>query len=269
MRIKNNLLLTCVLVSPFVLTSCLKTAAEIQREQEVEQALVSARESNSIVAEMTAKNKELQEQMSVLQGRVDEVQQKLNAQGGTNAAANTTQNTEQFLKLVADVEELKTQNAKLQKAQEENQEYIKKLESLVKGLTTQPIDASTFENKDKTKEVTIEDAEKLLGDKKYNEVLAACKELLNSKATDGKKNRCRFAQGIAHKELKQFDEGLLSLSQIYTDWPKSTLAPNALLEISHILELKGQSKESQLMLKKLINEYPKTNAAKDAKKLVK
>lgn len=266
---KNKFFIVITLLAPFYLTSCLKTAAEIQRDQEVEQALVSARESNAIIAEITSKNKELQDQMSTLQGRIDEVQQKLNTNG--TSAATTTQNTEQFLKLVADVEELKSNNAKLQKAQEDNMEYIKKLESSIKGLTTTPIDASSFESKDKKKEkeITIDDAEKYLTDKKYSEVLTACKEVVASKATDGKKNRCKYAQGLAYKELKQYDEGLLSLSQIYTDWPKSSLAPNALFEIGKILQLKGQNKESQLMFKKLINEYPKTDVAKEAKKIVK
>lgn len=75
----------------FLLTSCLKTAAEIQREQEFEQALVSARESSSIISEITAKNKELQEQMSALQGRIDEVQLKVNSTGAMTA--NNSQST--------------------------------------------------------------------------------------------------------------------------------------------------------------------------------
>lgn len=255
--------LTFCLIS---LCSCLKTSAEIQRDQEVEQAMVSARESNSILAELTTKNKDLQDQMSLLHGKVEELQQKLNKDNNPSASGVSTPNSEQFLKLLADVEELKTKNANLQKAFEENSEQTKKLENVLKGLTTTPIDASSFKSKDKNKEFTVEDAEKMLIEKKFNEVLSVCKEVLSSKATDGKKNRCRYAQGLAYKELKQFDEGLLSLSQIYTDWPKSSLAPNALLEIGKILKLKGQGKESQLMYKKLINEYPKSDAAKEAKK---
>ncbi len=271
---KNNYLRTltvsALLISPLVLTSCLKTAAEIQKDQEVEQAMVSARESNSLVAELTSKNKDLQDQMSALQGRVDELQVIVSSKNTAASSASTSHNAEQFLKLSADVEELKQTMAKQQKMLEENTESLKKLDGSVKGITTTPIDASTFnsKNKDKkAKELEIEDAEKMLADKKYNEVLSTCKELLNSKISDGKKNRCRYVQGLAYRELKQYDEGLLSLSQIYTDWPKSSLAPNALLEIGKILQLKGQNKEAQLMYKKLINEYPKSDAAKDAKKI--
>lgn len=264
--------MTALFLSPFILTSCLKTAAEIQKDQEMEQALVSSRESNSLVAELTSKNKDLQDQMSSLQGRVDELQVVVSGKNASGATTAVPQQTEQFLKLSADVEELKLIVTKQQKNLDENSEYIKKLQGSVKSISTTAIDASSFDskNKDKTKQkdLTIDDAEKMLGDKKYNDVLNTCKELLNSKISDGKKNRCRYAQGLAYKELKQLDEGLLSLSQIYTDWPKSSLAPDALLEIGKILKLKGQNKEAQLMLKKLINEYPKSDAAKDAKKLL-
>ncbi len=227
----------------------------------MEQALVSARESNSLVADLTSKNKDLQDQMSALQGRVDELQVIVSSKNAGSAASNT-QNAEQFLKLSADVEELKSIVAKQQKLLEENS---------AKANSATTVEASTFnaknKEKSKSKDLEIEDAEKMLADKKYNEVLTACKELLNSKITDGKKNRCRYVQGLAYRELKQYDEGLLSLSQIYTDWPKSSLAPNALLEIGKILQLKGQNKEAQLMFKKLINEYPTSDAAHVAKKI--
>lgn len=270
---KNNfrrfLTVSFILILTVLTTGCLKTAAEIQRDQEMEQALISSRESNSIIAELTAKNKELQEQMSTLQGRVDELQVIVSGKDNPNNTTTTSPslNAEQILKISADIEELKLNLAKQQKSLDENIEYTKKLEGLIKGATT--LEASSFNSKDKekAKELTIEDAEKMLTDKKYNDVLNACKELLNSKITDGKKNRCRYAQGLAYKELKQYDEGLLSLSQIYTDWPKSSLAPDALLEIGKILQLKGQSKEAQLMYKKLMSEYPKSDAAKEAKKL--
>lgn len=272
MLIKNSFsrVLTVLFIAAIqmTLTSCLKTAAEIQREQEMEQILVSARESHSYVAELTSKNKELQEQMGVLQGRVDELQQLYTSKTGTESNA-TASNTEQSLKQVADIEELKAQVQKLQKDYSSQQELLSKLESQLKGMTATQVNAQSFDAKGKNQELSIEDAEKLLEDKKYGEVISACKELLNSKISDGKKNRCRFAQGLAYKELKQLDEGLLVLSQIYTDWPKSSLAPQALLEIGIILQSKKQEKEAQLMFKKLMSEYPKTSASKEAKKLLK
>lgn len=261
------------LLLPFIFSGCLKTSAEIQRDQEMEQALVSARESSSLVADLTAKNKDLQDQMSSLQGRVDELQLLVSGKDGVGVTGSSTSNknqqTEQFLKLAADVEELKLKNSTLQTTLDENTEKLKKLENSLKGITTTTIDANSFHQKDNNQhgDLNIEDIEKMLSDKKYNDVLNACKDLLNSKVSDGKKNRCKFAQGLAYKELKQFDDGLLSLSQIYTDWPKSSLAPNALLEIGKILQLKGQKKDAQLMFKKLINEYPKSEAAKEAKKI--
>lgn len=59
------------------------------------------------------------------------------------------------------MEELKLSNAKLQKSQEENLEYIKKMEGLIKGLTATPIDATSFNQKNKNNELSVEDAEKL------------------------------------------------------------------------------------------------------------
>lgn len=268
-QISNTIKLLFLIIILPTLGSCLKTAGEIQKEQEMEQLLISARESHSTIADLTAKNKELQDQLSSLQGKVDELQQLVVTKNSTQGQSVTAQTTEQQLKLSADVEELKSNVQKVLQQQNESLEKIQKLEEQFKGMSAQTINAENFQGKTNLKELTVEDAEKMVEEKKFNEVINLCKELLTSKISDGKKNRCRYAQGISYKELNQFDEGLLILSQIYTDWPKSSLAPQSLLEIGKILQLKKQEKESQLMFKKLINEYPKTSASKEAKKLLK
>lgn len=260
---RMKLIFAILFTLPF-LHSCLKTAAEIQKEQEMEQILISARESHATVADLTAKNKELQDQISQLQGKVDELQLSIGKK------ESSPQTVEQQLKLTAEVEELKTGNQKLILQLGEHETKIQKLEEQFKGMTAQTVKAEKFESKGvQNKELTIDDVEKLFEDKKYDDVVSACNNLLKSKISDGKKNRCRFAQGVSYKELKQYDEGLLVLSQIYTDWPKSSLAPESLLEIGKILLEKKQEKEAHLMFKKLANEYPKTLASKEAKKLIK
>lgn len=275
------------------LTSCFKTSEDIQREQSIDQLASESKQSRNVVGDIMVQTKAMQEQLNVTNGRIEVLEHQQNEQGVARLdqlEKNQAAQTEEFMQIKASMEELKKNYATLKEENDQQKEYLKNINDTLRSMTTSPRSAETYKDKkkklnlnnnskilknsenekSKTTVKSVDSMEQLLKEKKYSEVIDGCREIVSDqKISEGKKNRCHYASGLAHHELGHYDDALIDLGQIYNEWPKSSLAAPALLQMGKSLASKGQTKQSQLLLKKIISEYPDSESATEAKKLLK
>ena len=66
---------------------------------------------------------------------------------------------------------------------------------------------------------------------------------------------------------KKYDEAIVEFNKIVDGYPKSSFAPPALLKQAQAFKAQGKSKVSNLVLEKLIADYPKSPEAVQARRL--
>ncbi|MDH4469198.1 MAG: tetratricopeptide repeat protein [Bacteriovoracaceae bacterium] len=275
------------------LSSCFQTSEEIMREQRVSQVDQELQQSRVHVAEMTSKQKDLQDQINQLNGKLEEIVHQKNqlsdGQVGQITQLLTGQKTEmESLKL-----EIKKQNDTITELQEKLKIQTAYMQEVTQGLdhisSTSPNSKKDKKNKMKNKEKEREkDKEKESesekeaknqkndnkGDSKdfqskislvenqiksgkLDEAKALCESIIQDSAfSPGKHNQCRYKLGEVAYKKKNYDDALVYFSKIYTQWPKSTLAPESLFQIAKIFKDQGKKTEAKAAISKLEKEYP-------------
>ncbi len=66
---------------------------------------------------------------------------------------------------------------------------------------------------------------------------------------------------------KKYDEAIVEFNKIVEGYPKSSFAPPALLKQAQAFKAQGKSKVANLVLEKLIADYPKSPEAVQARRL--
>lgn len=254
-----------------LLSSCFKTTEQIQRERALDEMVGENRQSRSVLSELMVQQKSMQEEINQLSGQIDELkQQGMSKKNPEIVALHAQQNahTEKILAIEAQIEEWQKTLAQMKEQLLEQERYRTETAKAFKAVSqTSGKKAKTISDQEELNQLPRE-AEKLLKQQKFDRVISLCDQALeHPDLSEGKKNKCRFYKGVAQKELKDFDEALVTLGQIYTDWPKSQLAPQALVEMAIILKEKKQDKQAKQMAAKIQEEYPKTPAAKTASNL--
>ena len=64
---------------------------------------------------------------------------------------------------------------------------------------------------------------------------------------------------------KNFDNALIYFSKVYTKYPKSSFAPNALLHIGLTFKKQNKNDNALAAFKEVIKNYPKSSQANTAK----
>jgi TolA-binding protein len=224
-----------------LLTGCFQTAEEIRREQRVSQVDQELQQSRVTVAEMSTKHRELQDQINMLNGKIEEMTHQKNQLSD----GQVSQITQLLTGQKAEIEELRLQLKKQSDATTEMQEKLKiqtaYLQEVTQGLDNLSSTPKTKSKKEKKKDKSAE----VVGDSKdfpsklklveeqiqagkLAEAGALCESIIQDSAySAGKHNQCRFKLGeIAYKK-KNYEDALVYFSKIYTQWPKSSLAPES------------------------------------------
>jgi len=273
---------TLIFIFTIVLSGCFQTTEEIRREQRVSQVDQELQQSRVHVAEMTTQQRELQDQVNALNGKIEEILHQKNQL----TDGQISQITQLLTGQKTEIEQLKLESKKQNDTIVELNEKLK-IQTAYLQEVTQGLDllSSIPKNKkekkknkkDKDKEEVAEEAAKKDEPKneskdfqsklklvdqqieagKLEEAGALCESIIQDSAySAGKHNQCRFKLGeIAYKK-KNYHDALVYFSKIYTQWPKSTLAPESLFQIANIFKDQGKKNEAKAALKKLETEYP-------------
>ncbi|MFW5887812.1 MAG: tetratricopeptide repeat protein [Bacteriovoracia bacterium] len=248
---------TLTIVFCLTLTGCFKTAEEIEREKKIDQMLVQMVDTQTLMADMTIKTEELQKRLAQLRGEMEEVQH-----------TSAQQQQQQIKKLQEDLEQMNAQVAQMQESLNNNGDNIKQLEvelsqhrKFIKSIT------KAIPQPENTKEVHVYfRALNAYKKRRYKEAKNLLLEALDSKINNAEKNKVYYRLGKIEMLNKDYQQAMIYFSKIYTNWPKSSLAPSSLYNIAKSLSKIGEKKKARASYKQLIKNYSSHKLAKKAQK---
>lgn len=259
---------TFVLFSALILlSSCIKTAEQVQREKRIESMSEQMNDSQGLMADLINQVKRLQTQNDRLTGRLEELEHK---QGQSNSEHN--KKIAENLSLMKSQQE--AQNTRLDQVQNELKEQRAFLEKVTNGLKDIGQPKSTHHNgngkaKKKNTKEELAEALALVQDNQFPKARTELEALIDhEELTPGDQNKIVHALGRVEYYTKNYDKALIYFSKIYSKYPKSSLAPSSLLYIAKSLKRMGKKDESNEALLKLTEDYPSTKEATLAKKKI-
>jgi TolA-binding protein len=237
--------------------SCIKTAEQVQREKRIESMSEQMRDSQGLVADMVSQMKDMQTQLDKLNGRLEELEHK-NKQLDPAAVAKMNEN----MNLIKTQQE--TDSAQLAQIQAELKEQRAFIEKVTASLSSGKAAPAAQKKSAKSELARALD---LVRANEYGEARTELEALIDHPdLTPGDHNKVLHGLGKVEYYTKNFEKGLVYFSKIYTKYPKASLAPSSLLFIGRCLEKLGKKDEASEAFKKVIEDYPGSKEAKDAKK---
>jgi TolA-binding protein len=241
-----------------LLAGCLKTAAQVQREQRLENMSQQLSDSQNIVADLTVMLKNLQTQIDQLNGKVEELQHQQANNDDTKLIKDQLVQLSTEMKALAEGE--KNQSAEMA----QQRAFIEKVTDKLGKMGTQRGDAPASNDgaKKKPKEAVAE-ALGLIKKKKHaqaRETLERVDRELELGPAD--RNKVWHALGILEQGEGKHEKALVYFSKIYTKYPQSSLAPSSLAHIAESLEKLGKKEEAAQAREELRAQYPDSPLAK-------
>jgi TolA-binding protein len=250
----KSILVLALLLS---LTSCFKTAEQVRREQRVDNMSQQLSDSQNIVADLTVMLKNLQSQIDILSGKVEELQKNQQQLQGADLKGMTES-----------LNVMKTQLDTVQKSQEAQSEELKLQRGFIEKVTEKlgNLNKSTSAGPKKGPKDEIAEARKLIGRRKLSDARSILEGMINdSKVSPGDMNKVLHGLGEIEFAQKNWEKSLVFFSKIYTKYPKSSLAPSSLLHIGRALKKLGKTDEASQAFQELRTQYPDSAAAKEAR----
>jgi TolA-binding protein len=246
------------LIVSLMSVSCIKTAEQVQRERRLESMSEQMKDSQGLVADMVAQMKDMQAQMDKLNGRLEELehkQKKLNPE--TISKMNET------LSLVQTQQQAQgTQLQQIQNELKEQRGFIEKVTQSLSQAAKAPAKAQK-----KNAKTELNEALELVKDNKYAEAKAELESFIDHpELTLGDQNKVIHGLGRAEFYTKNYEKALVYFSKVYSKYPKSSLAPSSLFFIGKSLASMGKTDESKEAFKKVLEDYPSSKEASQAKK---
>jgi TolA-binding protein len=240
-----------------ITTSCFKTAEQIRRDKVVDNMEIQVKQSSGLVADLTMQVSDLQTRLANATGQLEEIDHK-STQTFTQTIAQLSQQVSIMTK-----ENIETKNKILELTQE--LESQKKFISKVTGTLTKMASPSKSSSGNKLKT-----AHKAFEKNQQNKALNLYLEVLQeNKINARQKNHVSYNIGLLYSWKKEYDSALGYFSPIYTNWPKSSWAPRALLQIARTFKKQGKNDEANATYEELVSKYKDSSQAKTAKKELK
>jgi TolA-binding protein len=238
--------------------SCLKTADQVQREKRIENMSEQMKDSQGLVAEMVSQMKDMQGQLDKLNGRLEELEYK-----------NKQLNPESINKMNETLTLLKTQqegdSTQLVQIQNELKEQRAFIEKVTASLSHGAGGHQKSQKKSAKKELSH--ALELIKKGSYQDARSELEALIDhADLTPGDHNKVLHGLGKVEYFTKNFEKSLVYFSKIFSKFPKASLAPSSLLFIGRNLEKMNKPAEAKEAFKKILEDYPGTTEAKEAKK---
>jgi TolA-binding protein len=253
--------------SLFLMTSCFKTAEDLEREKLLSGLNTEMKQSQGLVADMTIKLKEFEERVSQVNGSIEQIEHRQQ----TMHAEKEKNQEEKIRALRAQVEQL-NQTIEIQKKQiqmlnqdvEQTKKFIQDLTKSLKGGSAVAPKAKTSEAKSRIHELI-----KMVDKGQYNDAEIELNQMINSNISNPDKNKAYHELGRIHFFKKNYDNSLVFFSKIYTNYPSSSLAPSSLLFISKCLKNKGMKDEAKQTLTEFTQKFPKSSLIAEVNKELK
>lgn len=250
---------TAILLLLILSTACLKTAEQVQREKRMENMSEQMESSQGLLADMVNQMKDMQSQLDKMNGRLEELEHK-----------NKNIDPAQLQKMNENVTLLQTQqqadSTQLTQIQNELKEQRAYLEKVTASLATLGKEKASSDKKKSARD-ELNSALGLIKNDKYAEARNILEGLIdNSDLSAGDVNKLYHGLGKVEYFTKNYEKALVYFSKIYAKFPKASLAPSSLLFIGRTLKKMGKKDEANEALNKVVEDYPKSREASEAKK---
>ncbi len=238
-------------------TACIKTAEQVEREKRMENMSEQMKDSQGLLSDVLAQIKDMQQQLDRMNGKVEELEHR---QGKINPDQLNKMN--ENMALIKTQQE--TQNTQMLQIQTELKEQRAFLEKVTTSLASAKEPARA---KKKSAKAELADAVALVRNNKYAEARSTLQDLSsNDELTPGDQNKITFNLGKVEFFTKNYDKAMVYFSKLYTKYPKSSLAAPSLLFIGKSLEKMGKKDEAKEAYNQVIEGYPDSKEAAEAKK---
>ncbi len=238
--------------------SCIKTAEQVNREKRIESMNAQLTDSQGLVADMVGQIKDMQSQLDKLNGKIEELEYK-----------NKSIDPESFNKMNESITLMKTQQetegVQLQQIQNELKEQRAFIEKVTASLSSSS--GNPGKSQKKSAKTELAHALELVTNNSFSDAREELEALIDhSELTPGDHNKVFHGLGRVEYYTKNYEKALVYFSKIYSRFPKASLAPSSLLFIARSLKKMEKNTESKEAFAKVIEDYPKSKEAKEAKK---
>lgn len=238
-------------------TSCIKTADQVQREKRFENMTEQLKDSQGLVADVLSQMKDMQSQLDRMNGRIEELEHKQK-----KLDPDSISKMEETLNVVRTQQQ--TEAAQLNSIQNELKEQRAFIEKVTANLSSAK---AAPKSQKKNAKAELNEALDLIKNDKYKEARGDLEALIDHPdLTPGDNNKVFHGLGKCEYYTKNYEKALVYFSKIYSRFPKSSLAPSSLLFIGKSLGSLGKKDESKEAFNKVIEDYPGSKEAGDAKK---
>ncbi len=254
---------TFILIVCFVLTlvvSC-KTTEQVQREKIVENLSGKVVKLQKDNADLSFAINDLQEKLSNIQGKKGEEEHKqkeLTQEVVNRIRADLEILHEGIVAIKKDQEETK-------KEMQEQKAYIAQVVSTLGKINNPPPAAPS-----KKKISAFEEAQNLYSSGNCSQDVEKFKiQIDNSKTSGNEKATALHHIGICEHKQKNYDNSIVSLSKLVTNYPKSQKVPEALFYLGKNFLEKGQKNEAKQAFEEVLKRSPKSKLGESTKKILK
>lgn len=239
------LLLSCLL--SFFIISC-KTTQEITQEKEKGQnSIVQIEQNQYSLVKLNAKMDDLDQQIQLLRGKVEELENQ----------QNQKQN--------AEIAQIKQELLEAKETISSTPVQAKLPEPILKVTPSKTISENTSSPQSDEDRYNL--ARTAFTEKKYSDAKKYYSLIVNSeKISNIEKNQTFHDLGLIYYWDKDYEKSLVYFSRVYTKWPKSSKAPNALLHIGRCFHMQKKNEEAKEAYKELIRVFPNDSLTASAKK---
>lgn len=246
------------------LISC-KTQEQIQRERMMDDMSVQMVQRQKLAAEDQIKLDSLEQKILELNGRLEEQGHK--SQTESEDALNKIQERLELLEenmtaYKVQVEEGKLKVSNLETKVEAQEKYVNKV---IKTLNS----ISGKKSKGAKKRSDYNQAIFWFNKNFLTKSKPLFLKLEKSKKIKGKKRaRVLHALGIITFKKKQYNEAMVYLSQLFTEFPKSGYNANGLLHLAKTFKNLGETHQAKQTLGEMLKRFPKSKHVNTAKNLM-
>jgi TolA-binding protein len=260
------------LLLSLIITSCLKTTEQIEREKKVDTISKELSQSHKTVADLMLQVKELQNKLNGINGQFEEMEYKQSS----SQSKQLDEMKKQVSILSEQISAIQTENKALNQKVILMQETLETQKSFIEKVTQslgKISETKNDKNKDKesnNEEDPYETALNYLKNKKYKKAKEIFLQLIDDKEQpEAIINKSHFQLGLIEFKNKKYDEALVFFSKVYTQYPESSVAPSALFYIGKSFKLMKKNEEANSSFSELIEKFPKAKEVLQAKKEMK
>lgn len=237
------------------LVSC-QTQEQIRREQQVDNLAMQMVQNQQLTADATVKIQNLQEQLGLLTGEVENKDYKM-----------MTDIQEGFKEIKEQVEVMQSQLETQQKEVDEMRSRVNEQKKLLDDIlkTLQNLSANASKKKSKYQS-TMDD----YGRGRYDQAKVGLLKLLNDKSLKAdQRARVLHNLGMIAYMDKRWSDAQGYFGKLLTQHPEASQVRNGLLFIAKSFAGDNKNAEAKQMLQELIRRFPKARQVPEAKKMLK